>query len=425
MSASFRTHQFALNTSTGTQTITLAGEGTCKGYVLWAVQAITNGTSKVELMMVMGMCDQNGATRSSGVSAQDNVGTTNTDSTINADLLHGIDSGAGGADFELQHDSFVTDGFVIDVVNAPSEAWLITAWILYGSDITTDVVVIDCSDLDDTEVTVSISVDPNIYIVSGSNSTVDIDFSGQGKIGFGFGTDKGSPFDQVGMSQASRNGHTETQSGNIATNTRVIGTWQQIVGFVPAACYEVTTLNSTTLGVKTHLGAAGGSARLNFMLINVNGAVDYDVGTFFYPTSTGVVNHTSPGFKPQFVAMGANSKTNFQNETTNNAEHDSFQFIGSADGTEEICIGVYDEHTETTTNAQSYTNTNLIDAQKGDGSGGSTAEMVATLKAFTSNGWDADYSDAASSAWSGIYLAIEEDIVVKDVIGMGVVPFAR
>ena len=271
MAARVRVTQFVLDAGTGTQDITLSGMGTCKGYMLFASGGTANGTERDDSHYAIGMCDESGNTRSTQCSAEHNQGTSDADKGSNSDLIHFIDSSAGGAaDFELQHDSFITDGFRIDIVNARSQAWLITAWVFYGSDISTEVIFLDGTTSDDTEVTATgLSQRPNIIIgavaIGGGG---DVDSATSSRMHFGIATDKGSPFEQAGIGYADANNQAVTSTTTNACDARMfIAFHGSDDNFQAAGAYELTTVTDTTLGLTQRTGQGAQNFKRSFMLV--------------------------------------------------------------------------------------------------------------------------------------------------------------
>jgi hypothetical protein len=169
---------------------------------------------------------------------------------------------------------------------------------------------------------------------------------------------------------------------------------------------EVTTLSATQVGITNRESTGGGAIQHNLLSINLGSTLNYSVGTFAGPTSTGDVSYTGPGFEPSFLLNVFSMLTGFIDEDAGNTSAAAMSFyVGMATVDDEFCLGTHAQDTADPTNNGGYTNNTLAATRdQADGS----ALLAGSLVSFDANGWTTNYpTSVPGSAFQNLYLAIE------------------
>ena len=425
MTATVVETQFALRTTNGTTDITVSGAGTCKGAVFFASGAVTDTTVEAHAHYSTGWVDSSGNAAIGNAGAQEN-GSANMDTSSHwsASFCIGVEGDNGGIDGAYGHDSYIPDGIRITTTNPASEAFLVTAVLLFGDDIT----CVDGSLLPnatvDVENTVDIGQDSDLIFWSHIDGTVSADTSGAHSTpSFAVSTWDGTTIRQRGGRCQSVN---SSASGNIRQCLGDRLDMNFSGGTSINRAMECTTMDGDLVGITSRENAAPTDRPYRFMSVNFNGTAEARVEALVLPTS-GSLSSTAYGFTPQFMLFS------FINDSQQRNETDSFQDLndmivvfGAMDGTRESCCGVIDEDGAATSNATSVCNssalyvTDVADAVYADGD----------FSSFDANGFTVTMNTNPGSTMAGWGLAIEEDqggpaTAIRGVISRGIVVAPR
>ena len=402
MTVAVRVVQFALRTTLGTQDITVSGAGTCKGYVLISSGASANNTLTAEASFMVGFCDSSGNVRSITSCSDDGVGTMDTYVRQDSNSLRAMRQ--NGTDiWDCVHNSFITDGFRIEVVDAPAAAFLVTAWVFYGDDVSTSVFTLTTSATNGVEVLATSGQPTDLLLALSSGNIPQDTLSSFNFVNLGVALNKGSsPFTQFNHACVDFDGGSTSRMDQYVMNTRISNDYGINAG------YEVTTFTPTQVGITSRSDPTSSAKAIYLMSIHFRGAANVSVGTFTAPTANGSTPYTGVGFTPQFVAMMFTQLAGFVDETgspTTGAA--GMHAVCSTDGTTSTVVTHVSEHGVGPSNTQSFTRDQFVHTLNDDGSDAN----VGTLTSLDSDGWTVNYSANGGAADVGFYLAVAQSAV--------------
>ena len=391
----------------------------------------TNGTEQALAAWSVGFASADGGADdavSSGFSRDNNTTALSRTFTDQTSRVASIHTSSGGFSLHARHNAFITDGFQYRTFNNNDDLEQRCKVIIFydnDGDTLCEIVHLTASAVDATEVTVTVARQPDLIFVN----TVDNEHVGvegeKNAHSLGVASFVGSTITQGCTSLYDEDGEGTSNSRSAAANNRIAHHFNTTGTNIDAA-YEVTTMSATQVGITTQIDTGTPEAIIfDIFCINFGGEVEFDVGALTLPTSTGNNGHTGVGFTPQVVVMGMHFGTSHIVEGGTSVAGIS-QYVGMADGTEEHCIGINVEDDEATTDTGSMADDSMVSTNDEGGA----AEHTGTLTSFDSDGWTVNYS-AAPVAYVGWWLAIEDPdagaptTTIRDVIGMGIVPFAR
>lgn len=429
MGVSVAVVRVAANTSTGTQDITTADLGglTPKGAILIATRAVTSGTAADGAGWYVGFTD---GTNHANMGYEDLHGSETTltlgsqDTTSPPVLIIYTGAATGTIDGSANFSAWITNGITIDWTDAPAAAYLITAYLFAGSDLSAAALVATdvANTVDNVTDITSIGFEADVVIL-GCNDPVAM--ANQAGIHLGFiHNDRGGTVVQRAIAMSSRSGQTAGQArATMHTNACAavyLGNgsldWYAEAGSFDSSGFSVTTRNA---------GANGADLCGLALRFGASPVVSSKVYTYSTPTSTGSNTDANPDFEPQFVmylmtktAVAATLETDADGGPVGVATVD-------ADG-DVITMTTAVDDAALVTNTQSLSDT-YLNFPTDDGS----LTQEATLTSMGSTGPVWNWSGVDSSAarlWAGLAIGVFDaggGTVVQDVIGGGIIPFAR
>lgn len=309
MGVSIAVTRVAANTSLGTQDITTGDLGglTPKAVLLIATRGTTDGTAVDGASFYMGVSDGTNEW-TQGYEEQHAVASMNSfwnqDTTANR-ILTIYDGAAGGSvESTANFDSFIADGVRIDWTDAPGSAWLITAILFAGTDLTVNAGTQDLGNTGDAAIditTVGFEADIVIAAVT-EDSTLQ-----QPTISLGFAhNDRAGGVTQRGVSFAQRDTFSSSavvaqmRDGEFLSKTIATGglDWTGAAG----------SFDSSGFTVQLGGGRTPGNCNISWLALRLGASpvVSAKVYTYSTPTSTGANTDNTPNFEPQFVMYLAN-----------------------------------------------------------------------------------------------------------------------
>ena len=408
MAASVRTTDFTWPTGLVDVDITIPGAGAvgpCVGFIFMFGNGTVNGTEGPGSSFHVGFGKDVGANRFSVVSsAETGVGTTQAVSQPTSGVIRGLgpDTLVNVAAF---FDSFITDGVRLTLfVNDDSQP-LCKAILFFGSDINVVELSLDTSTTDDVEFTAFPGQQTDLLLCCTNHSTVDAK-TDDATVSFGVASKVGAAIKQASMTWFDEDSLPTSNVRSAASGSRIASLIDP-AGTDVTTAWEVTTLSATEIGITTRIASSTAPAiRMHMLSINFNGAVLFDVGTFTLPTSAGNASITGVGFKPAFMMHWMTHNTGFVVEGGLHDAHHA-NYVGSADGTEEICVGANSEDNVGTSNCGSMQDNQMVATLDEVGA----AEHTATFISFDADGDTLNYT-AAPVAYVGFWLAVQEEVTL-------------
>lgn len=418
MGVNVSTINVAANTSTGTQTITISGFGTVLGYEIFVTNAVSDGTEVPHLITSQGFCD-GGDSVSVSTMEEDGVGTTNDRSRISSSAVVQMMDTAAALDGVAVHDSFTTDGFVIDWTSAPSAAWNMHVVLYGGADLQLNVGQKDSIGLGDVTVGVGFRIDAvriaavHAEVAGGDSRGSNVGMGGAYDTGTGIGHGYAGNFSNDDVSSTQLISFATDNASNRNSLAGPGGT-TLIVSLISATSFQVT---------------ANQLASANFIWMALKSTTNkFFIGVVDSPNSTGSQSITGIGFKPQFCAMGAVLNPTLNLDLTSSANCGQMS-IGFFDGTQEHCFHMKTKDNTGTSVKDMRWNSQVVFLRNNQGQGQTLYD--GSFTSFDTDGFTLDMNVANGTTHHWTVFAIEENAAapstfLKDpVLTQGVVPFAR
>ncbi len=417
-------HDVAAETGGGNQTINLpSGFGTPKAYMVWASNAISDGTEVAHIVFSYGMAS--GATDEVCMagSSEDAQGTSDTyrehvdDGVI---LLHNGTTGA--TDGKANHVSFSADTIVINWSNAPSAGVRLHFLVLGGDDLTATVGTFTITNDENVGQTVDVGHDVDCVLFGGNT----LGFPGSASRNY-YGSFGGAT---PGIVQGSM-GCVDQDSAGTTLTTSVVRNdyvnfswnsgsgshhrWFDVTGF-PTDGFEVTKRNN--------------NEDINFFYMALASSTNsFFTGIIASPSAgTGEKTTTGIGFKPQAAVVGAQLNTTVNNFATSGTDPGAMaiSIFSIFDGTRKSCVSFRSEDTADTSVCKTRWDSQALFLTDNTG----TTEFDADFVSFESDGWKWDFTNNDQPGAQWFVFAVEENAaagtVVQDVLmGPGIIPFAR
>jgi len=396
MGVRFEIIQSAAPTTSGTQDFVFSGFGTPKAAILIASYATANGSDASHAVLSIGLTD---GTRqfAIGGSSEDAIGTSDTFGRIsNSGCLLMLEPLAGGNDGEANFSGWITDGLRIDWSNFPSAAFLITAILIGGDDLTA--YVGDFTSTATVGNSVSITdpqFEPDQLIVLGAGARPDYNTTlanAQFNVGF---VDNG-----VSIVQHSSNMRSVDAAGSadIANNVSTL----YASSFIASTDIEISNFNS--LGFDAITRTVTGGWKHLYLALAYSGVVDHWVGMIDSPIASGNASVTTPDFNPQFVLHCPNAVITVDGDRSTEATGAGAFSIAAFTDDNSYTIGVEDEDGPTTMRTRSFTDSKPVNYDSGAG----TNLHNATFVSFDPSGWTLNYTVANSTIRKWPTLVVEE-----------------
>lgn len=403
MGVSVKVTQFVLRTTNGITDITVSGAGTCKGVVFIMGGAETNGTVRNTKHHGIGWVDTAGVEKV-GIAgnAQDAVGTTQTTKSWSDTYCIAVHNNNGTAiDGQYNWDSYITDGVRITTSNPSARAFLCTAILFYGSDVTTVTGSLFPEGTVDVENTVDIGQDSDLLFWSNTESSVAADtIEIHTSLMLAISTWDGATIRQRMIrvhSQDARNSASIKQMAGPRVSMNFAGGTQINRGM------ECTTMDTDLVGITSREGGSPTDRPYHFLSVNFNGIAEARVEALTVPTS-GDLSSTAYGFTPQFMLFGfinVSAQVDESGSFTN--ANDDFSCIGAMDESSEFSQGYSDEDEAGTSNAASVANSSVLyGTDEAD-----NVEFDGDFGSFDSTGFTITMNTNPAAVLSGWGLAIE------------------
>jgi hypothetical protein len=414
----------ALNTSTGTQDVTTSDMGglTPKAVILIATRCVTDGTAVDGSGFYIGASDGTNEW-TNGYEEQHAQATMNTywnqDTTANR-ILTIYDGAAGGSvEATIDFDSFIADGVRINLTDAPASAFLLTAILFGGTDLSVHAGTQDLGNVANAAIDINtVGFEPDIVIAA-----ITEDGSGQqGTISLGVAhNNRAGTVVQRGVSLAQRDTFASSAvAANMSDDTFITKTIS-----TGALDWNGTAGSFDSSGFTVQLGNARSPANSNVswlaLRLGASPVVSAKVYTYSTPTATGANTDSTPDFTPQFVMYLANRIATADTIETD-ADAGTIGLLGVT-STTLYTNSVSTEDAAADSNAQSLSD-NALNLPTHTGANG----HIATLTSLGSTGpvWNYSSVDATARQWGALAIGTNAagGTAVKDIIG-GYIPAAR
>jgi len=409
-------HRFAINTVTGTQDITTPDLGglTPKAAMFITSAGITDGTARVDGGMSVGFTDGT-VTGAAGTRADDALGTANTqrgsaltEGTDEDSCVMLVSPTSNALEFRAEFDSWLTDGIRIDVIVAPSVAYLVTVVFFAGSDLTVDVDVVTIGNTVDNETDVTApGFEPDLvfFTTIGANTPSQ---TSQGHYSFGVAHfDGASTITQKAVGYQDRDNNPTMRTASWLSSNRALAIYQNTTNAIDFLA-EIANFDSSGFSIFER-NAGGNNARVVYLALDFGGVVDAWVGSIDTPTATGNDAQTGPGFKPQVVGFGMTIAVS--EDANNNSGQGSVGF-SVFDADDEYAVSCSSVDSVGTSDNQGLSDNVAVEIPDEDG----TALLTATFVSFDSLGWTTNYSAVDTGGAKKFFaFAIEEEAADADI----------
>ena len=302
MALSIQTTRVALNTSTGTQDITISGFGTPKGAMFFATRATSVDEHQATASISVGFTDGT-RDRLFGFGSEDGQATSDTIRMQATNGTAAVQTSAVAIDGRLRFDSWITDGVRINIAVAPATAWYLTV-VLFGGDDISNVYVGDAG----------LGTGTSAVNITDPGFQADLVFAG------GIGRNTSGTYDQVGagiihFGAWSRDANKqrglclgdETGVGTSVVNTLI--ETDTIGGQTYAGSNAwLGTISANASGFAVTPSASAGSDVLYYMAIEWATTPNIDLIDVTLPTSGDYVENAL-SFQPDFGLMAMSSQT--------------------------------------------------------------------------------------------------------------------
>jgi len=402
MGVSVAVTRVAAPTATGQQTISTTDLGglTPKAVLLIATRCVTDGTAADGAGWYMGASD---GTNEWTQSYEDQHAQASMDQSSNQDttanrILTIHDGTAdvvveGAADFV----SFGADNVIIDWVDAPASAFLVTVIFFAGSDLTAHVGNQDLGNTADALIDItSIGFEADVVITELQSLSTQ---EGGASLGF-VHNDRAGGVTQRCTVIHNRQGFSSAQLGAVV-RPNCIAKLQA----GNALDYMGTAQSFDSSGFSVQLGnaRAPGNADIAWIALKfgATAVVDGKVYTLSTPTATGNSDDNGAGFQSQFLMY---LPTLCVTESTIETDADAGTWgVSVIDADEAYCNTISSEDGAADSNTQSLSDDQAVNLPTHTGAAG----MAATFVAFTSTGVTLNWSDVETTARLYPALAIE------------------
>jgi len=387
MAANFKTVRVALNTSTGTQDITISGFGTPKAAIFYYNVNTDDDTIFNLVRLSEGYTD--GTNQAvTAITSADGQSTTNCKRAVRNDAVIAAIS-TSSYQTRANFDSWVTDGVRINITTAPSAARFVTVVLINGDDVLSTFA--GTPTLSSTSTVVNVGFEASLVVMSTVGQSVNpaspVD---QSIFSSGFAVNDGSDTnagvfssDQTALSTSNSGSYTSDQYsvGEVFNNTL---NWGGSVGSYTGTGFTVTTTVSPSTDV------------IALLAIELDTGAQAKIVNYDSPTSAGARNFTGSGFTPSFVMM----------QTSNNTSLDTNQ-DGTAVGT--FVADDTNQYTNTHTSLDNVSTSVCKILTKSGGLAqlnGNSKQFDSTFTSFNSDGCEINFSvvDGTIRKWTALYI---------------------
>jgi hypothetical protein len=389
----FRTTRVALNTTTGTQDITLSGFGTPSAAIFILEAASTDDTVTADANFSIGFTDGTND-RNSLISSGDAVGTSSTHRrTSNA--LCGLAYRAGGTVSIITaftHSAWITDGVRINITNANGDSCFATVILIGGTD--TANVYAGVQQLTSTSVNVTApGFEPDLVFVAGNGDSAVNTRSANTIQSLGIAHNDGLDRNR-GVFFYDVNGQSTSNVGTYLSTSKSCG---QV--FNGSATWLGSLDTFDTSGFTVTSTASPGNDYIVYLALSFTNSPDIKLFDNDGPTATGNKSYTDPGFEPDFGMILMSDCTS--TDAVQSSGQDGFG-VYSFDAVNDYSNAISCQ------DAQSVTNTACISSSGKikDLDAGTSVLHEGTFSSFDATGWTFNFTTAPGSARKWIGLAI-------------------
>lgn len=392
MAATFRTTRFLTPTSLDSAfDITISGFGnTPVAAIFLTSNASANDTLTTQAIFGAGFTDGTAERAWTGQSSNA-LSTSNTDRGIVTNrCIYAFQGGGTTTDYDATFVSFSANTVRVNFTTVNATAKYVTCILIGGSDVT----AVDVGSIALGTGTSAIDVtapgfEPTL-IFTGQVMLAGVDTT-QEQHGQNLGLAHNSG-NQMGLSFLDENGETTTVV-NESTRTTDIG--GQVFG--GSQTYFVTVSDYDSSGFSVTPSSNAGSDDMFYLAIKLDSSINVKVFSEDGPTATGDKSHTPTTFTPDFVYLltGGNEAI----DTVPSSGATTFG-VSVFDADNQFSTTISSEDGVGTSDCKSRSSSKYIS----DMEDGSTTLHVGTFTAFTSTGWDANYTTVPGTAkkWLGV-----------------------
>lgn len=380
----------ALNTSTGTQDITISGFGTPKAAIVELTIASVDDAITAHYGQCIGFTD--GSTDVSTLArGVDNVATSDTGRRTSTTVLGILYDSTSTLVSSMVFSSWITDGIRINITDSNGAAAFIKVTLIGGA----DTINVKAKSLQMTATTVvesALTFEPDLVIITGSGNSVVDSLGAQCIQSIGFAHNNGADAN-FGSFHWDRDAQTTTNTGCYVSTSRCCG---QV--FNDAATWLGLIDTYTTSGFTVRTTASPGNDYVVYLALQFQNSPDIKIFSTDGPTATGSKAFTDPGFKPDFLTLITSGAT--ATDTVQGAGPDGLASY-TTDGTSEYALAISSDDAAGTTVAKSIAASKLKDLQNGSG-----VLHDGTFTSFDATGFTFNFTTAPGTARKWIGLAI-------------------
>jgi len=405
---SIQSAQFSASTVPGFQDLTITNFGTVSAALLFISNAVSGNVPVSGINFGIGLTDGI-VTRSAGISSEEDLPNTNTQTVQGTYLLYLPDRSSATIVAAASFDSFITDGIRIDWSTPPPEEYTITAYFIGGDlEAKVDTFTSPSTVGNTTHVDVGFEPDQLMGFSTIFSFALDDVIQGQSALCFGL-ADNGDTLEQAMV--AFRLGN----SSSIGTPSLTVNDSLFLGRITTGSLLNSVEISGfTTSGFHAATRISNGSTYGTYLALKYNDQRRHFIGVIDSPIESGLQSFGDPGFEPFTVLQVLTQVT-----TTNTVE--SFDEAGALGfslitTSGEFCTS-FNERSSTITSNQSIVDTKAINFPHQSGG----ISFVGTFDSFSSSGWIIDFSSVdtiSSKKWLVFAIEASQAVPVSDSIDL-------
>lgn len=393
-------------TSGSTLDVTISGFGDVQAAIGMVTEAGTDDTLTADGSFAIGFLDRQGTPveHTAFMHDEDGVGTTNcARGHYTTSFLRGSNA-SQTTEFNLSHNSWITDGVRLDINTNPSAARLMTVILIGGSDVSNSYVNVIGLGTGTSAIDVTApGFEPDLVFFTGAGMSTGTTDS-FGAVGLGVVHNDGS--DTQGMVTLTSDPAVGTS--DVTTNLRNNAVAAQVYRGAETWNASVSAFDSSGFSITPSASASNDD--VSYLALKFTNNPDISIDFIDGPTATGNFSITDPGFQPNFMMFLMRDDATTFNTTT------------QSDG-----IGVYvvDENSEYTNciNSQDGVTTSysksLSTAKFRDLTGSGTDLHVATHSSFDATGATFNFTTVPAADRHFVVLSVGGDVAASATTGVG------
>ena len=381
----------ALNTTTGTQDITISGIGTPKAAMVILQNASTDDTNTANATACIGFTDGTRGVHS-WINSRNGVSSSSTRRRT-GDNSWGFSYDPSGfvvTDFDFQ--SWITDGVRINITSANGDDCFATFVFFYGSDVLN--VYCDLVQLTSTSLNVTApNFEPDLVIVAGNGDASQDTRTVHAIQSYGFAINDVSETN-AGLFYYDENSQTTMDNGQYVSNTACAGQY-----FNGTLSYQTSVDTFDSQGFTFTSTAATGNDYVIYLAVEFD-ALDLSLTVEDSPASTGSYSITA-GFTPQFSMLLASRTTAVNTGDTTNAGQLTLYTV---DGTNDYSAVYSSEDAVSTSDTVTRSSSGKVVTLDNT----SAVENEGTFTSFGASGPTFNFTSVGASQHKWVHLSIEE-----------------